>query len=70
MADLSKITLPSGTTYNLKDAQAREDIATIQSSITGGMHYIGVTTTELTDGATTNPIKINNEDVTARLAIL
>ena len=66
MADLSKITLPSGTSYNLKDAKAREDIAAIQSSITGGIHYIGVTTTALTDGATTNPIKISNADVTAK----
>jgi len=30
------------------------------------MHYIGVTTTALTDGATTNPIKISNTDVTAK----
>lgn len=66
MADISQITLPSGTTYNLKDAQARSDIETIQSSLTGGMHYIGVTTTAITDGATTNPIKIGTADVTAK----
>ena len=64
MADISQITLPSGTTYNLKDAQARTDIEALQSTITGGMHYIGVTTTALTDGASTSPIKINNADVT------
>ena len=29
MADISKITLPSGSVYNIKDAQAREDIAAI-----------------------------------------
>lgn len=66
MADISQITLPSGTTYNLKDAKARTDIEALQSAVTGGMHYIGVTTTALTDGATTNPIKINNVDVTAK----
>lgn len=66
MADISQIKLPSGSTYNLKDTQARTDIEALQSAVTGGMHYIGVTTTALTDGATTNPIKINNVDVTAK----
>lgn len=31
----------------------------------GGMHYRGVTTTELTDGSTTNPITIDGEEYTA-----
>lgn len=61
MADLSKITLPSGTTYNLKDAAAREAI----EQLSGYTKYLGVTTTALTDGATTNPITINGESVTA-----
>jgi len=65
MADISKITLPSGTTYNLKDAQAREDIAAIESAISGGVTFMGETTTELSDGATTNPIVINGSSVTA-----
>lgn len=65
MADISKITLPSGTTYNIKDAQARSDIESIQNAISGGVHFIGNTTTELTDGATTNPITIGGESVTA-----
>lgn len=65
MADISKITLPSGTTYNVKDAQARADIANLQSSLTGAMHYIGTTTTVITDGATTNPVSIGGEDITA-----
>ena len=58
MADISKITLPSGTTYDIKDAVAR-------ASIAGGMHFLGVTTTALTDGASTNPITIAGESVTA-----
>ncbi len=58
MPDISKITLPSGTTYNIKDAVARQQIA-------GGVSFIGVTTTELTDGASTNPITINGESYTA-----
>ncbi len=61
MADISKITLPSGTTYNLKDQGARDLI----DQMSGYTDFLGVTTTALTDGATTNPIKINNVDVTA-----
>ena len=61
MADISKITMPSGNTYDLKDAWARTQIAGL-SNVT---RYIGVTTTVLTDGASTNPITINGESVTA-----
>lgn len=62
MADLKKITLPSGTTYNLVDQGARDLIAQIES----GTGWLGVTTTALTDGATTNPIMVNGESVTAK----
>ncbi|MBO7667764.1 MAG: hypothetical protein J6T26_04810 [Firmicutes bacterium] len=65
MADISSVTLPSGTTYNLKDAAARADIASIQQAIAGGLKFLGETTTALTDGATTNPITINGDSVTA-----
>ena len=53
MADISKITLPSGTTYNIKDAWARQQI----ESITGGsaVVFIGVSSTPLTDGGTEIP---------------
>lgn len=61
MADISKITLPSGSIYDLKDAWARDQIA----SLSGYTYYMGVTTTPLTDGATTNPITINGSSVTA-----
>lgn len=61
MADISKITLPSGTTYNIKDAAARSTIAALNSAIL----FRGVTTTALTDGATTNPIVINDASFTA-----
>lgn len=57
---LSQITLPSGTTYDLKDAQARSDIATLQTVATGAMHYIGISSTEITDGGVQNPT-IDNE---------
>lgn len=62
---ISKITLPSGTTYDLKDAKAREDIAGIQAIIAGGVSFIGETITPLEDGSTTNPIIINDQSVTA-----
>lgn len=54
MADISQITLPSGTTYDIKDATARS-----------AKQWIGITTTQLTDGATTNPIVISGNEVTA-----
>lgn len=61
MADISKIMLPSGNTYDIKDAVARNLI----ESLAGFTKFLGVTTTALTDGSTTNPITINNQSVTA-----
>ena len=46
-----------------KDETARQTIVTL----TGYTHYIGMTTTELTDGATTNPVVINGKDITAKI---
>lgn len=70
MAFLSKLTLPinvEGTVqqveYDLKDAGARELIEEIGHAL----YWIGVTTDALTDGATTNPITVNSESVTAKL---
>ena len=54
MADISKITLPSGTTYNIKDAQARSDIAAMSAS----KIYIGESQTAITDGATIAEITV------------
>ena len=65
MADISKITLPSGTTYFIKDQQARNDIAAIQSAISGGVTFMGETSTPLTDGATATSIVINGNSITA-----
>lgn len=62
MANIKQITLPSGNTYDLVDAGARELIAELQNNA----KFIGVTTTELSDGDTTNPITIDGESVTAR----
>ena len=58
MAEISKITLPSGTTYDIKDATARAAIA-------GGTSFLGVTTTELTDGSEVTTIRVGTKDVNA-----
>ena len=67
---LSKLTLPvnvggtvSNVEYTLKDAEAREMIEDLGHAL----YWIGVTTTALTDGDTTNPIQVNGESVTAKL---
>lgn len=53
MPQISKITLPSGTVYDLKDAYARNTI----SSLVGGdaIIFVGVSSTALTDGGTQKP---------------
>lgn len=48
-------------TYDIEDAYAREKIAEIGNPV----HWMGVTTTELSDGSTTNPITINGVPITA-----
>ncbi|MDD6561360.1 MAG: hypothetical protein PUF17_10425 [Lactimicrobium massiliense] len=65
MADISKITLPSGSTYNIKDSTARQDISDIKENLASGVHYQGVTTTPLTDGATTPTTISISKDGTA-----
>ena len=53
MPQISKITLPSGTVYDLKDAYARSVI----QSIAGGdaVVFVGVSSTALTDSGTQKP---------------
>ena len=67
---ISQITVPvdvNGTitnvTYDIKDAAARARIAELGQA----PYWIGVTTTALTEGDTTNPITVNNEQVTANV---
>lgn len=66
MADLAKITLPSGNVYNFKDTAARQDIEILQNIVTGAMHYIGETTTAIQNGDSTNPVIIDGKSVTAK----
>ena len=64
MADISQITLPSGSTYNLKDSEARASIASLKSEVGSLGTYLGVTTDALIDGATTSPINVKDGDST------
>lgn len=66
MADLIKLKLPTGTDgalveYDIKDQGARDLISALGDAV----QWLGVTTTELTDGATTDPITIGGESVDA-----
>ena len=54
---ISKITLPSGNTYDIKDAEVREMVG----NLSGAMKYGGITTTPLTDGSTTATITIDGQ---------
>lgn len=59
MPDISKITLPSGNTYDIKDAVARAAI----EALNGTSAYLGVTTTPLSDNSTTTPIVVDGVSV-------
>ena len=60
MPDIKKITLPSGTTYDLRDSR-------VDSIISQGTRWVGVTTTALTDGSTASTITIDGESHTAEV---
>lgn len=62
---ISKIVKGSDTLW-LKDAQAWADIEELRELIAGGTHWIDATTTEISDGSTTNPITIAGESYTAQ----
>lgn len=64
MAELSNIELPSGSVYTFADSSARKEIETIKERQSSVMSYAGITTTALSDGATTKPIKIQKADGT------
>lgn len=77
---VKEVTLPSGSTYYLKDEDVRNwigtgsdgkaeerisDLETAVAALSNATHWLGITTTSLEDGSTTNPITINGESVTA-----
>ena len=51
---ISSFTLPNGDTVEIKDAVAR-------AAQESGMHYLGETSSAITDGSTTNPIQITGK---------
>lgn len=70
MAEISKISVPVDvdgsivvTTFDIKDAVAREAIEALGDAV----YWIGVTTTTLTDGGTTNPIQVGGVSTTAKV---
>lgn len=77
---LYEMTLPSGNSYYIEDNEVRSwigdgatsgaekrlaDVESEVAKLSNATHWLGVTTTSLTDGSTTNPITINGESVTA-----
>ena len=77
---LFEITLPSGNAYYLADDEVRDwigdgttsgaekrlsDAESAITKLSNATHWLGVTTTALSDGSTTNPITINGQSVTA-----
>jgi hypothetical protein len=77
---LAQITLPTGNTYYFKDSDVRtwigdgvtggaekrlSDAESAIAALSNATHWLGITTTSLSDGDTTNPITINSESVTA-----
>lgn len=77
---LYEMTLPSGNSYYIEDNEVRSwigdgttsgaekrlaDAESAISKLSNATHWLGVTTTTLTDGSTTNPITIGGHSVTA-----
>ena len=59
MADISVIQLPSGSSYNIKDAWARQAI----EGLGNPTHFLGQSTTAITDGGTQKPT-IGGDEIT------
>lgn len=55
MPDIKQIKLPNGNTYDLRDSR-------VDSIISQGTRWVGVTTTAISDGSTTSTIKIGGVD--------
>ena len=77
---LYEMTLPSGNSYYIEDNEVRSwigdgatsgaekrlaDVESEVAKLSNATHWLGVTTTSLTDGSTTNPITINGDSVIA-----
>lgn len=62
---ISKLSM-NGTAYTIKDAWARAEIAEIESAITGGTHFRGVSQTAIADGDNVKEITLS--DGTTKIA--
>jgi len=77
---IKELTLPSGNTYYFKDEEVRvwigdgttsgaekriSDVESAVAALSNATHWLGITTTTLSDGSTTNPVTINGQSVTA-----
>ena len=77
---IKEITLPSGNSYYIKDDEVRQwigdgttsgaekrisDAESAIAALQNATHWLGITTTAITDGSTTNPITIGGKSVTA-----
>lgn len=60
MAYITKITLPNGVTYDIKDNEARALVAALSSALT----FLGTTSTAITDGSSVSSIMIGDKSVT------
>ena len=65
---ISKVTLPNGTTYDIKDTWSRDQIDIIYGLIEGGVNFIGVVAAppahQISDGDTTKDIVVKDGDST------
>lgn len=60
MPDIKQLKLPNGNTYDLRDSR-------VDSIISQGTRWVGVTTTALSDGSSTSTIKIDGVDHSAEI---
>lgn len=60
MPDIKQVKLPNGNTYDLRDSR-------VDSIISQGTRWVGVTTTALADGSTTSTIVIDGTSHTAEI---
>ena len=64
---ISKLAMNSAT-YTIKDAWARAEIAEIESAITGGVHFRGVSQTAIADGDSVKAITLTDGTTTIAVA--
>jgi hypothetical protein len=64
---ISKLAMNS-TTYTIKDAWARAEIAEIESAIAGGVHFRGVSQTAIADGDSVKAITLTDGETTIAAA--